>query len=362
MACCNPFIKTVTYGHIDYDYYIPCGYCLNCRKDKQQYYIDRAEYEYKKRLTASFVTFTYDDVWNLANCAVLDPNGGLEYDIVDGEKRPRFTLNYDDLTHYIDSIRKYIASHPDIQNVMCQPDFSYLYCGEYGDQLGRNHFHVLFFGLDFAYCKKILFERWKYGFIDVLPLLDGGIRYVVKYMDKQTFGALAYEQYDAKGLARPKIRMSQGFGKGLLTDNLDYIKKHDMCYPARHKTNRPISAYWKKLITGGSWSRDTSKSYSALQHKKIHDSEFIRTYDLKNIRPNTPALREYKLEKLKARERDLEISIRNAGFPVIPYDEVMFTKYLTPRFKRDVLNLPIDVQRLLSDNYRDSLYDDIVPF
>ena len=67
MACCNPFQKLVTYGHMDYVYYIPCGYCLNCRKDKQQYYIDRAEYEYKKRLTAAFVTFTYDDMRNQAD-------------------------------------------------------------------------------------------------------------------------------------------------------------------------------------------------------------------------------------------------------------------------------------------------------
>ena len=59
MACCNPWFKKFKYSN-GYDrlFQIPCGYCLNCRKDKQQYLIDRAEYEYKKRLCASFVTFT----------------------------------------------------------------------------------------------------------------------------------------------------------------------------------------------------------------------------------------------------------------------------------------------------------------
>lgn len=357
MSCANPFLREVSYGSIamNYRYYIPCGYCLNCRKDKQQYYIDRAEYEYKKRFTASFVTFTYDDVWNLSNCAVLNPNGGLEYDIVDGIKKPRFTLNYKDLTNFIDSIRKYIQFHPEIQNVMCQPDFSYLYCGEYGDVFNRNHFHVLFFGLDFAYCKKIIFERWKYGFIDVLPLLDGGIRYVVKYMDKQTFGSQAYEQYDSLGLARPRIGLSQGFGKGLLTDNIDYIKSHDFCYPARHKVDRPISAYWKRLITGGLWSRDVTKTPDSKLRSYERCRDFVRTYNLKDINIFTPEFRKKQLEKKLIRERDLEIRIRNSGFAVQEFENVRFNKYFSPSYRRSIKELPIEKQRLLIADYLNSL-------
>lgn len=252
MACANPIpLRAFDIEGGAYINYVPCGYCLNCRADKQQYIIDRAEYEYKKRLTASFVTFTYDDNWNIARCAVLNPCGGFEYDVSKtGDLTPRFTLRYDDLQNFIMNIRHYIKNHPEIQNVMCQPDFSYVYVGEYGDVFNRNHFHVLFFGLDFAYCKKIIFEQWKYGFIDVLPLLDGGIRYVTKYMDKQLTGDLAFIAYDCKGLARPKLRMSQGFGKGILTDNIKDIKDHFMTYKARHGVRRPISPYWKKLLTG----------------------------------------------------------------------------------------------------------------
>ena len=203
MACCNPqFIHKIN----GFSYQLPCGYCLNCRKDKQQYYIDRAEYELKKRVTASFVTFTYDDNWNILLNSVKNPLGGFEYDVTsDGSLVPRFTLNYKHLTYFIESIRHFIKSHPNIQNIMCQPDFSYLYVGEYGDLFKRNHFHILFFGLDFAYCKKLIFSKWKYGFIDVLPVLDGAIRYVVKYMDKQVFGESAEILYDLKGLERPKI-------------------------------------------------------------------------------------------------------------------------------------------------------------
>ena len=81
MACCNPdFVRYDSlYYKNYYVYQIPCGYCLNCRKDKQQYYIDRAEYEYKTRLSGAFVTFTYDDIHLIERCSVINPNGGIEH-------------------------------------------------------------------------------------------------------------------------------------------------------------------------------------------------------------------------------------------------------------------------------------------
>lgn len=362
MACCNPWFKKYDYGYGYQGFYqIPCGYCLNCRKDKQQYYIDRAEYEYKKRLTASFVTFTYDDIYNIDLCAVRNPLGGFEYDVSKtGDKTPRFTLVYKHVTNFIDSIRHYIKEHTELHGVLCQPDFSYIYVGEYGDVWKRNHFHVLFFGLDFAFCKKLIFERWKYGYIDVLPLLDGGIRYVVKYMDKQVFGSQAVEAYDMKGLARPKIRMSVGFGKGLLLDNIKTIKEHDNCYPARHKTWRPISPYWKKLITGNVGDFGASKTLHSIIVRHSNIRHEMREYCLKDF--STKSIIKFKHDKALRRERELEIRIRMRGFPVEPFDEVRFNKFFSPSYRRAITEIPIDYQRLLADDYRDSLYDDEVPF
>lgn len=355
MACCNTDFLRYNYSHGYIHYYqIPCGYCLNCRKDKQQYLIDRAQYEYKKRLTASFVTFTYDDNWNLDRCAVLNPNGGFEYDVKNGETVPRFTLKYDDLTNYIQNIRHYIKNHPDIQNVMCQPDFSYMYVGEYGDVFNRNHFHVLFFGLDFAYCKKLLFEQWKYGFIDVLPLLDGGISYVTKYLDKSLYGELAFQAYDAKGLARPKIRMSVGFGKGLLTDNIKDIKDNGMTYKTTHNLRRPISAYWKKLITGNNSLLDTSKTLKVLTQKYNSLTDKMKSYNLKDCTSVDKRIA-FKKRMSLIRERDLEIRVRNSGHSVQEFENVRFVKYYSPSYRHSVVHLPIDMQRLLADNYRDSL-------
>lgn len=371
MSCANPFTTyhdyTLSSGYKITKYYdVPCGYCLNCRKDKQNYYIDRANYEYCKRITASFVTFTYDDINLIDRCAVHDDNGRLIYDVANnGDKVLRATLNYTDLTNFIQNIRKYIQNHPKIQNIMCQPDFSYLYCGEYGDSWNRCHFHILFFGLDFAYCKKLIFEQWKYGFIDVLPLLDGGIRYVTKYMDKQTFGYLAEEQFDNKGLARPKIRMSQGFGKGLFLDNLDDIVKHDFTYPIAKGNRRPCSQYWKSLYTGNRQSKDTTKTHRyKLQcinrtARLMKESNFHHRADIFNEQVQ----KEWKLNRAKNLEKNYEIQIRNGGHPVLEFEDICFNRFGNPVVKKDKLNLSPDILRFLSELYIQTLpYSDVIPF
>lgn len=368
MACANPFSLKQLYSHRGIlwnykDYYIPCNYCLNCRKDKQNYYIDRANYEYKTRLTASFVTFTYDDIWLLARCSVLDSFGHPIFDTdSNGVVSLRQSLNYSDLTRFIDNIRHYIVNHSEIQGVLCQPDFSYIYCGEYGDEFGRPHFHVLFFGLDFAFCKKIIFNQWKYGFIDVLPLLDGGIRYVVKYMDKQLFGNLAALEFDNLGRARPRIRMSVGFGKGILNDNIVSILKNDFTYPVGNGLRRPVSSYWKRLITLGYRKNDSTKSYS--YHKKVKDNIsniMSSVYNLKDCSSDS-SIREFKISQARIREEKLKIMIRNSGFPVSDYESIVYNKFGFKGYRDSIRQLPVNISRLVAESYRDSLpvYSDVV--
>lgn len=374
MACSNPWFRSDVYRqkrhgmNIDWRYkdvQLPCGYCLNCRKDKQNYYIDRANYEYCHRLTASFVTFTYSDIW-LPKLAVTDSFGSPIFDVEDGEKKLRVSLDYSDLVHFIDSIRHYIVSHPEIQGVLCQPDFSYLYCGEYGDMFGRPHFHVLFFGLDFAYCKKLIFDRWQFGFIDCLPLLDGGIRYVCKYMDKQTFGVQAEYAFDLKGIARPRIRMSKGFGKGLLLDNAKDIVDHDYTYPIAHGMRRPVSSYWKSLLHGNVLSRNKTKHEPYREKMRIRTAQLMCEYNLhRKCDVTDPVIQNsFRLDQAKIREHNLEIQIRNAGFPVEEVQNIRFSKYGYYSYDHDkILKIPIDIQRILADNYRQSLpYGDDIPF
>lgn len=366
MACPHPLQVSPSYrvgSHYytsPYTYDVPCGYCVCCRKDLQNYWIDRAEYEYCNKLTASFVTFTYDDIHLVDRCAVSNPDGSLIFD--NGQLRA--SVNQHDLTCFIQNIRKYIINHPEIQNILCQPNFSYLYCLEYGDIFNRPHAHVLFFGLDFAYCKKIIFEQWKYGFIDVLPLLDGGIRYVCKYMDKFEKGHLAWLKYDVKGLARPCLRASQGFGQGLLWDNAQDIVDNFYTYKVSNNKRRPISAYWKFLLTGCCVSRDVTKKSFFEKHpvylaiSKLNRANQMKEYNLHRIKDiyNDDVQREFRISQAKKRESRILSQLHIQHIPVFDYDEIVKSCYgfITYDGKK-IRRLPSVSQRLLADEYRFSL-------
>ena len=66
----------------------------------------------------------------------------------------------------------------------------YFYCGEYGPDTGRPHYHILVFGIPNSYSRKKIFELfqspWEHGFvgneIDRVRSKQGSTQYVTKYM------------------------------------------------------------------------------------------------------------------------------------------------------------------------------------
>ena len=60
---------------------VPCRYCLNCRVDRQNELVDRAEYEYINYGCGAFVTLTYDDYHNQKNSFIDSHTGELTYSI-----------------------------------------------------------------------------------------------------------------------------------------------------------------------------------------------------------------------------------------------------------------------------------------
>lgn len=356
MACAYPFVLSHLYkgsrGQVweFSDYTVPCGWCLNCRQDKINYYTDRCKYELCNRLTGAFVTFTYDDIHLLSHCL---PNV-CEIDLPNSIKNEEFSLNYRDFTKFIDNLRHYINNHSEIQGVLCQPDFSYMYCGEYGDSFGRPHIHCLFFGLDFAYCRKFIMECWKFGLIDVLPILDGAIGYVCKYLSKQLFGALAYDTYDVKGLARPRIRFSKSFGKGLLLNNLKDIVKNNYTYSVGSGLRRPISAYWKKLITGNSFMRDKTDKLKI----KNNIIKKMKSYHLKDFSKHK--MSEFKVRLARIREENLKNKLRMNGVSVPEITQLYKHKFISMKYiYSEVKKLSLDNQSLLQRDYINKLLTEV---
>lgn len=106
----------------------PCRRCLLCKIDRRNYWEDRINWEHLEKVSSAFVTFTYDQY--------RVPVGKMH----DG----RQTLARQDFTKFIDNLQRQINYHG-VPSKLCKKNWTYYGVGEYGETLGRPHYHVLFF-------------------------------------------------------------------------------------------------------------------------------------------------------------------------------------------------------------------------
>lgn len=356
MACSTPFhlVPKRLYTSTGYNfsdilrpYSIPCGWCINCRKDKQNFLADKCNWELCHRLSGSFVTFTYDDNHLFTHYTSPASREFLSFDSVTG--RPNISLFYKDLQRFLNRLRMYVKRHKNLHCVLCQPDFSYCAVGEYGDCFGRPHYHVLFFGLDFAYCKKIFQDSWKLGLIDVLPILDGAVNYVTGYMLKQLHGNLAREAFDSKCLARPRITTSARFASSMLDSQWQDIVKHDFTYPVGNGVRRPISQYWKNRL------RYTHRipHRPSISHSLNRFKTESRQYNLKYLPHNVFRARNaFRLKQAQIRAENLTNRYRSHGHAVPEFNDFVKFPFGYPVVQRDkFLQLSELQQRQFADDF-----------
>ncbi|WNK14144.1 MAG: replication initiator protein [Microvirus sp.] len=171
---------------------LPCGRCIGCRLERSRQWAIRCSHEAQLHEHNSFVTLTYND-------------DNLPVDR---------SLNYRDFQLFMKRLRKAVAPL----------QFRFYMCGEYGEEcgncgmnandcscgkwelaLGRPHFHVCFFGLDFS--DKILYKKnlfrspllescWKFGFSTVAKFSFETAAYVARYVMKKITGDVAEVHYE----------------------------------------------------------------------------------------------------------------------------------------------------------------------
>lgn len=222
--CNNPVFREVRKGFFQK---CKCDSCLGCRIDSMLLWQSRCQSEYIKYRSA-FVTLTYDD-------------NHLHYN--DNSLVP--TLNRLEIHKYIDNIRHKVKKMKVLPKG-CIKDFSFFGCGEYGDSFQRPHAHFLFFGLDFLDMKPLFLSSWKNGSIKSLPILQGGIRYVVDYMTKNYTGDLAEIEYDNYGRERPFIMASKGLGFEFFYAHRDSISNFGIVKIGSRSV--PVPIYYKNLF------------------------------------------------------------------------------------------------------------------
>lgn len=161
---------------------IPCGQCMGCRLERSRQWAIRCQHEASLYESNCFITLTFNEA-------------GLPSD---------YSVNVRDLQLFMKRLRKKYPQR-----------IRFYACGEYGDTLGRPHYHACLFNHDFA--DKVLWKNdkvplfrspeleqlWPYGYSSIGAVTFESAAYVARYIMKKISGQQSdahYEFIDDKGV------------------------------------------------------------------------------------------------------------------------------------------------------------------
>lgn len=262
---------------------VACSQCLGCRIDHRTMWAIRIVHESYLHLDDhgnSWLTLTY-----------RDPSDATDEQYKNGHFIPAdYSLRPSDVSKFIRALRKRNPDHK----------IRYFYCGEYGDENHRPHYHVCLFNHQFkdqqlfkddegvhTYTSPTLEKLWPYGFSTVAELNFETASYTAGYCFKKITGKRAWEHYlrcdehgEAYWLLPEYIRMSTGRNKpcGLGADY--YAKFKDDIFPADstpvpgHGTVQLVPRYYQNILE--STDPDTLKLVKQIRQTFIteHAADF----------------------------------------------------------------------------------------
>jgi len=236
---------------------VACGQCLGCRIDHRTMWAIRIVHESYLHLDShgnSWLTLTY-----------REPHDCTAEQYAAGHYVPRdYSLNPEHVSKFIRRLRKQNPDHK----------IRYFYCGEYGDENQRPHYHVCLFNHQFndrvlwkddegiyTYTSPSLEKLWPYGFSTTAELNFETASYTAGYCFKKITGKRAEDHYlrcDEYGVAywlQPEFtRMSTGRGKPSGLGAKYYEKFKDDIFPADetpvpgHGTVQLVPRYYQDVF------------------------------------------------------------------------------------------------------------------
>lgn len=109
-------------AYLDMPVHVACGRCIGCRLENSRQWAVRCTHEAQLHEENCFLTLTYDD-----------------------EHLPK------DLSLKKDHVQKFIKR---LRRKYPEKTIRYFYCGEYGENTDRPHYHICLFGIDFHHDRK----------------------------------------------------------------------------------------------------------------------------------------------------------------------------------------------------------------
>lgn len=167
---------------------LPCGRCIGCKLNKSRIWAMRCMFEASLHEDNCFITLTYAD-----------------------EHIPKdYSLNVKEFQDFIGRLRKFVKSKKHEEKYGYKVNgIRYFHCGEYGEKLGRPHYHACIFGYDFQdkellkvnngnpiYISKDLNALWEWGHSSIGQVTFESAAYVARYITKKITGDIAKDHYE----------------------------------------------------------------------------------------------------------------------------------------------------------------------
>lgn len=218
---------------------IPCQHCWACQLKYSAEWASRLTWESNYHEHKYFITLTYDEehLPIYESFKYIDEDGDVTKYENDGTWNG--TLQPEHVTRFIKSLRKRYER----QGIT---GIKYFYCGEYGEETHRPHYHMILFGapldinqfydfhVDSKHKKlhwksKEVEELWSYGMIDLAEVEWNCCAYVARYCMKKIDQENDARVYAEAGKIKEFIRMSRrpGIGMRYYEENKDKIYEND---------------------------------------------------------------------------------------------------------------------------------------
>lgn len=243
---------------------IPCRHCWSCQLKYAAQWATRIMCETKRHTHNYFITLTYDDehLPIMDKIVYRDKIYGDLHEVendgtwIDGCLEPK------DVNRFLNTLRKHYER-------LGIQDIKYFYCGEYGTENGRPHYHMILMGApldidkfyslkfdskNFLHWKSPLLEKWwGKGFVDVAEVEWGNASYVARYCMKKISNENDPEEYAKIGKIKEFVRMSRrpSIGKIYWEENKEHLCDCDEIIQKNVKgkiTPMPIPDAWMKLL------------------------------------------------------------------------------------------------------------------
>lgn len=263
-------------GFIDLPVELPCGQCIGCRLEKQRQWAVRIVHEALLWEENMFITCTYNDE-NLPESRSLQ--------------------HTKDFVPFMKRLRRYVGYN---YNKL----IGFFMCGEYGEELGRPHYHAIIFnhwmkdakpkrGSNLFLSDK-LDQLWQKGYTSIGEVNSVTAAYVAKYTTKRITGDKSAQHYtytdpnSGKNYRRcmeySKQSTNPAIGKRHLEINKERLLAFDTVIAQEKEQKPPI--YYHKLI-----ERSDPERAEELRRERRREMERLK---------KDP---EYQTERLRTKER-----------------------------------------------------------